>query len=805
MKLLCCCIIALFQCLSAIGQMSQSVTAFADRGLYFAENKGQVTDQNGCVRDDIDFQLKAAPGLNVFVGAGKINYQFSRPVGSCDMPETDLRPSVQEYEMYRLDVTLKGANPFAEKIVEDVLPYYQQYHTSVLKGIVHAYSKVTYRNIYRNIDWVLYDKNGRLEYDFIVRPGGDVKDIQIQYDGANELLTGNGYVTAVTPMGTITEKALHCYVADSRQKVMSEFVCNDRTISFDVGRHSGTLVIDPSVEWATYFGGENNDGLCRITSDNAGHIYMSGSARSLSAIATTGAHQTVHGGGTDDVFLSKYTTGGVLLWSTYYGGSGSDATHSDVVVDSTGDIYISGWTGSPGSIATPGAHQSVYGGGEDAFLAKFSNSGSLLWATYFGGAGSESGNDIACDRMGNVYIAGATGSVSGIATPGAHDNTLSGAFDAFFARFTTDGVLVWATYFGGEDVDGANTIECDGAGQIYIGGNSKSTDAIATPGAHNTVLGAPGFSDSFLAKFRNNGAIVWSTYYGGSHNESAVYGIGCDSSLNVYITGQTSSTDSIATPGAHQVTLNGFGDTYLAKFGGDGNLLWGTYYGGSGSEFALDLTCKRPGTVCVVGGTTSMDNIATPTAVKTYRSGGISPNDAFLSIFSTSGVLQWATYFGSTGSEDGQSVTIDEYENYYMCGQERSLDSIATPGAHQTVFGGGATDCFLVKYNMDTIAAPIDTTDTVTVFVSDHSFHNEPSVFPNPVLDIMHISFGELQISTVAVVVTDITGRVVSVSNPSIAKGLASVDLSALKAGFYFFKLYNNGALIKSGKVVVLK
>src|SRR5205807_2269372 len=161
-----------------------------------------------------------------------------------------------------------------------------------------------------------------------------------------------------------------------------------------------------------------------ISTDASGSIYIIGRTLSATGIATSGAYQTSNAGNFD-VFLAKFSSSGSRTWATYYGGSDDDEGYG-VSIDGSGNVYVTGNARSTSGIATSGAYQTSYKGGfvlGDAFVSKFSNSGSLIWATYYGGSNDDLGNGICTDASGNIFISGYTSSSNGIATSGAYQTS----------------------------------------------------------------------------------------------------------------------------------------------------------------------------------------------------------------------------------------------------------------------------------------------------------------------------------------------------------------------------------------------
>ena len=333
------------------------------------------------------------------------------------------------------------------------------------------------------------------------------------------------------------------------------------------------------------------------------------------------------------------------------------------------------------------------------------------WGTYYTGTGQvwpngeDRGQACITDAAGNVYMVGTTNSNSDIATVGAHQTICAGGdtiggfsgTDAFLVKFNSSGVRQWATYYGGSEWDYGTSCAIDASGNIYMIGSTSSTSGIATAGAHETTV-----NDGFLVKFNSSGVRQWGTYFEGNGNACTT-----DASGNIYIVGLTNSTSGIATAGAHQTVMSGSGDAFLVKFNSSGVKQWGTYFGGassgaSGMEKGLSCATDALGNVYMVGQTPSTSGIATAGAHQTIYGG--SSTDAFLVKFNSSGVRQWATYYGGPGVDIGYSCVTDASGNIYLAGDTQqeflpASSGMTTIGAHQSAYGGGYSDGFLVKFD----------------------------------------------------------------------------------------------------------
>jgi hypothetical protein len=395
-------------------------------------------------------------------------------------------------------------------------------------------------------------------------------------------------------------------------------------ITFGTGGYDAFLVKFNSSgvrQWATYYGGSENDKGISCALDASGNVYMIGTTTSTSGIATAGADETT----VNDGFLVKFNSSGVRQWGTYFEGTGNACT-----TDASGNIYIVGLTNSTSGIATAGAHQTVMSGSGDAFLVKFNSSGVKQWGTYFGGpytlaSGMETGLSCATDALGNVYMTGHTPSTSGIATAGAHQTIYGGSStDAFLVKFNSSGVIQWGTYYGGEGVDIGYSCATDASGNVYMAGDAQQQNlpasGISTIGAHQSAYGG-GYSDGFLVKFDSNGLRQWGTYYGGNSLDVS-FSCATDASGNVYMSGNTQSATGIATSGAHQTTVNG---AFLVSFNSSGVRQSGTYCGGIKNVCTTDAS----GNVYMTGYTQSNSGIATAGAHQTAN-GNSGYNDAFL-------------------------------------------------------------------------------------------------------------------------------------------------------------------------------
>ncbi len=371
---------------------------------------------------------------------------------------------------------------------------------------------------------------------------------------------------------------------------------------------------------------------------------------------------------------------------------------SGVATDAEGNVYMAGITQSTSGIAS-GGFQNTYGGGYwGGFLVKFNAGGNRLWATYYGGGGSTMPRNVATDAAGNVYLVGQTFSTDSIAFGGFQNTYGGGEWDAFLVKFDANGNRLWATYYGGSGDDEAFGVATDTAGNVYLAGFTNDSTTGIASGGFQNTYGGGNY-DAFLVKFDSNGNRLWGTYYGGEYNDWG-RSVSTDASGNVYLTGYTTSTTGIAS-GGFQNTIGGNEDAFLVKFDASGNRLWATYYGGSETDEGYGVTTDAAGNVFLAGWTRTLTGLASPGGFQTIAGGGYS--DAFLVKFNGAGHRLWATYYGGTDMDQGWGVATDKTGNVYLTGTTNSSTNIASGGFQDTYGGSAGTgtggEPFLTEFN----------------------------------------------------------------------------------------------------------
>jgi hypothetical protein len=403
-----------------------------------------------------------------------------------------------------------------------------------------------------------------------------------------------------------------------------------------------------------------------------------------------------------------------VAFSTYIGGSDFEQIR-DITTDGQGNIYVTGGTGSADFPTTLG---SAHNGWFDIFIVKLDSAGRRVWSRLLGGPNYDRAYAIKVDSQGNIYLTGRAGpgfpTTAGSLQPtfnGYDTGAAYGKQNAFVAKLDPSGNVLWATYFGTAGYNRDMAIDPDG--DVYLASNYEPVGGQAVPPSSwftNGYQKTPqGGSDMVVAKLKGDGKqVLWATYLGGSGDESGKNSIALDSTGHIYILSDTRSTD-IPTPNGFQTTNHGSGDFYLAKLSpNSSNLVWATYFGGSGPDWcethhiALDSQDN-----VFIGGITSSNDLPTTAGVVQPSYGGDNgrvyfhaTGDAYVAKFSVTGQLLASTYVGGRYGDGGQGMGVDAVGNVYFTGGTVSDNFPVTSNAFQPTFKG-VEDVIAVKLSGD--------------------------------------------------------------------------------------------------------
>lgn len=530
--------------------------------------------------------------------------------------------------------------------------------------VASKFERVRYSNIYPGIDIVFVEAAGQLEYNFEIAPYANPSLIRIRSEGSKAHLTPNGDLEVRAGQATITQRRPQAF--ENRLGRRRPVACHYRLIGsreadLRLGAYdpSEPLVIDPFLEFSTYFGGSSYDSINSAVTDAQGNLYVAGETSSGSLTNSSAAPRSSR-----DAFIAKFNSTGTQVSVVYLGGSDYDSGRG-IALDPAGNIYVTGMTDSSDFPVTSGAFLTQAPGGGDVFVAKLNSDLVLQYSTYLGGAGADSGFAIAVDSSGAAYIAGQTASTGFPVSSGAFQTSYQGGFaDCFVSKLNPAGsALAYSTYLGGSGLDLCAGIAVDSAGDTYVAGTTYSFNFPVLAPAQGSLLGT---ANAFASKLNPGGtALVYSTYIGGSNVDNA-NAIAIDSSGAAYVTGDTSSIDFPTTPGVVQSALNGLYNAFVSKLSAAGNtFVYSTFLGGSGSDDGASIVID-PQERAIIGGYTTSSNFPTSGAIQTAFQGVF---DAFSTVLNSNGAsLVFSSYFGGAGDTKGYAVAAAPVNGLYLAG-----------------------------------------------------------------------------------------------------------------------------------------
>ena len=657
-----------------------------------------------------------------------------------------------------------GANSHPLVVAANALPgtinYYFGNDPSKWQQGVQQYSAVTYREVYPGVNLLFHGKQRQAEFDFIVSPGASPSPIEVGFTGTSKIATdASGNVVLSSAAGDVL---LHKPVAYQEKNGQREPVevgfqtKGNNQVAFSLGAydHSRELVIDPTLTltYATYLGGQNEDEIFGIAIDGSDNVYVTGESKSKTGFP---------GGGAPNpfgfyVFVTKLTSAGALSYTTFTGGakvSGSTANDSGyaIVADSGGAAFVTGITESTNFPTTPTGPQPTSGGGgncsnskkatqpcSDAFALKLNAAGTIAWSTYIGGSNDDDGYALALDSAGNVWVAGDTFSSdfhpNSTATTVLYNNfnhggTVTPPFDdGFVVEIAAAGTapFMYSTYLGGSQEDQVNGIAIDKSNNVYVAGETYSSDFPSSGGSYQSTCGSDAkcnanagvvYADAFVTKLAAGGASVdYSTYIGGSSSDYA-FAVAVDGSGDAFITGETTNGDATTTPAvAYPTTSGAFSTTYNSAASSNAfvtelnpagsSLVYSTFLGGSTQDFAGSIAVDKFGNAYVTGPTSSTDFPITPNAFQSQlnTTGQSGHSDAFVTqVYAGGEFLGFSSYLGATGDEDAVAsgavgtIALDSSDNVWVGGSTNSSHFPVTAGAAQGTFGGDPYDGFVAE------------------------------------------------------------------------------------------------------------
>lgn len=675
---------------------------YGQREIYFEENRGQTDKKVRFLSKGTGYQFFITEEEAVFV-LKKAQDTAKKGDERADRRRPDREK--RRYDVAVLRMRFEGANRTprvsGEEMARSKSNYFLGNDPEKWCRDVPNFRKVRCEGVYEGVDVVYYGNQRQLEYDFVVAPGADTNQIALAFEGAEKIeIAENGDLILHAANGIVRQKAPLIYQEEDgkRHRVGGKYVKRaDDRVEFEVADYDRArpLVIDPILFYSTYLGGDSMDYGRGIAVDGGGHAYVTGYCDS-NDFPVKDYYQSNQSNA--DAFVSKFDPSGSLVYSTYLGGDQYDMGHG-IDVDGSGNAYIVGETTSDFFPTTAAPFQSSRYGSTDGFVTKLSSGGnSLVYSTYFGGSDWDYVYGVAVDGSGHAYICGETGSGNDFPVQSPL-NAYNGNGDGFISKLSSDGQsLVYSTYHGGTQSDGAYNVDVDSSGNAYVVGTTYSTMIPVVNALQSTNAGE---DDAWVAKLNSEGSgYVYSTYLGGSSwdygNDIAVTNAG-----EACVVGATDSTNFPVLNALYPQNA-GSRDAYLCKIKADGSgFVYSTYYGGSNGEYGYNwdrfgVAVDGAGNAYIAGFTDSSD---LPMVDPIYGTIATTP-DAFVAKFSSAGeTLFWSTYLGGNGSDYASSIGVDNAGNAYVTGKTYSSD-FPLNNAYQSTLGGGAgsmEDAFVAK------------------------------------------------------------------------------------------------------------
>ncbi|MGD0179740.1 MAG: choice-of-anchor D domain-containing protein [Terriglobales bacterium] len=552
--------------------------------MAFEVNRGQA--QTG-----IDFVARAK-GYSVYLRPGRVTLHRSDS-GHDGVARTKATNDVE------VGICLLGTSGRIQLLADDKLPGYSNYlfgsdPDKWLTNVSH-YAKVRYANVYSGIDVVYHGNQDRLEDDFVVRPGADPRQISLGFSGVDETkVSAEGELVLRAGGSEFRMQKPRAYqlIAGRELEVEAAYVLQKGHALFHLGHYdrSRTVIVDPVLVYATFFGGSEfgpsggGSSASAVAVDGSGNLYVAGNASSTNFPITPGVVGPTQP--PDGAFVSKINPDGTsLIYSTYI--AGMNFNSPGLVVDASGNVYLAAQA-SPGLPIPPGSKPFESQVKTLALLKLNSTATSVLSATYFGGSGSDYLFGLAVDGLGSAYLTGSTNS-NDFPTQSPMQGSLgTSQANGFVSKFNpTMSGLIYSTYLGQDSTASAKGIGLDASGDAYVVGTA-SPGFPTTTGAFQTTATA---TSAFFAKLDPTGSsILYATYDSGSSGSSG-NAVVLDGSGNVYLAGRSTSLDFPVVNPIQPCTGNGLyiNAAFLSEFNAAGALVFATCLGNTGTANATML------------------------------------------------------------------------------------------------------------------------------------------------------------------------------------------------------------------------
>ena len=462
---------------------------------------------------------------------------------------------------------------------------------------------------------------------------------------------------------------------DSDESPFNFVIAGEVTSPAETGRYG----------WATGIGGTSLEMADALASDGTGNLYVTGIFQgSTDFDPGPGEAVRTSNDNSRDIFVAKYTSNGALVWVETYGGTTSNDCGLDIAVDDSGNVYV---TGAFGGTVDFGGYSRTSNGNNDTFALKLNSLGDAVWA--FSTDGNSSGQGIAVDALGNVYVAGR---FEGSVDFGGNERTAIGSWDAYLLKLSSSGNTSWVRHMGGPSDEVAYDVAVDASGNAYTTGKfALTTDFDRDGSAANRT--SQGGDDIFVAKHTQSGSLAWVHGIGGSSSEQG-WAVAVDQDQNVFATGSFRNTvDFNPQSGEASVTSEGSADTFVLKLDTNGGFGWVHQIGGASGSAGYDIYADRSQGVYVTGyfeGTADFD-----TTESGYERTSVGQADIFVAKLESSGGFGWAQSMGGGATDQGKGIAVDSVGSVYTTGHFNGKADFDPGNGTAELTSVGSSDVFL--------------------------------------------------------------------------------------------------------------
>ena len=471
----------------------------------------------------------------------------------------------------------------------------------------------------------------------------------------------------------------------------SPWVTSGNDISYSTGDVTIDSVAGVTPQWFQTIAGAGSEYGYSVAVDSSGNVYVIGKYNSTSSTVSLGNSLSLPVSTKTDAFIVKYNSSGTAQWFQTIAGTGDD-TGNSIAVDSSGNVYVTGKYISSSTVSLGNGIELPISTQDDAFIVKYDTSGTAQWAQTIAGSGADYGNSIAVDSSGNVYVNGSYNSTSIVSLGNNLNLPASNGFDVFVVKYDTSGTAQWFQTIAGTGNDKGNSIAVDSSGNVYIIGYYYSTSTVSL--SSTLSLPVSTYTDGFIIKYDTSGLAQWFQTIAGVGTDIAT-GIAVDSSGNVYVTGDYSSSSTVSLGTGVNLPISTQNDAFIVKYNSSGTAQWAQTISGGFRDYGYGVAADSSGNVYVIGRYNSTSTVSLSSTLNLPISTGY---DVFVVKYDTSGTAQWYKIIQGTSTDSGQGIAVDSSGGVYVTGYYAST-SIVPLGNNLNLPITTYGDVFIVKYS----------------------------------------------------------------------------------------------------------